>query len=226
MKLLANGKDNTKLNKSVKRFSRFDVYSLSLYPNKLICESATKECLSLCLKSAGMGVFPNVINGRQAKTIFFMKEKEKFLVQLKKEITNSIKRSAKRKRTAAFRLNMMSDVDWLSLGIPQAFPNAQFYDYTKVAGRCFRQLPANYHLTFSHSGENLEECKRILGLGLANIAVVFKDSLPKRWLGKKVIDGTTHDMRFLDPKGVIVGLVALGKAKKAGAESKFVVTHA
>jgi hypothetical protein len=27
---------------------------------------------------------------------------------------------------------------------------------------------------------------------------------------KKVIDGDRHDLRFLDPKGVIVGLVAKG----------------
>ena len=39
---------------------------------------------------------------------------------------------------------------------------------------------------------------------------VFKDKLPKHWMRKKVIDGDRHDLRFLDPKGVIVGLVAKG----------------
>jgi hypothetical protein len=45
------------------------------------------------------------------------------------------------------------------------------------------------------------------------VAVVF-DKLPETYLGKPVIDGDVSDLRFLDPKGVIVGLKAKGKAKK------------
>ena len=44
--------------------------------------------------------------------------------------------------------------------------------------------------------------------------VVFRDSLPKTYLGFPVVDGTKGDQRYLDKKGVIVGLIALGKAKK------------
>jgi hypothetical protein len=43
---------------------------------------------------------------------------------------------------------------------------------------------------------------------------VFKNKLPKKYLNKKVIDGDEHDLRFLDPKNSIVGLLAKGKAKK------------
>jgi len=43
--------------------------------------------------------------------------------------------------------------------------------------------------------------------------VVF-DTLPTKWAGVKVIDGTETDLRFLDDEGVVVGLVAKGKAKK------------
>jgi hypothetical protein len=45
-----------------------------------------------------------------------------------------------------------------------------------------------------------------------NVAALF-DSLPETFLGFPVIDGTEHDLRFMDPKGVIVGLVPKGKAK-------------
>jgi hypothetical protein len=46
-----------------------------------------------------------------------------------------------------------------------------------------------------------------------NIAAVFKE-LPEKYIGRPVINGDETDLRFLDPKGVIVGLKAKGKAKK------------
>jgi hypothetical protein len=45
------------------------------------------------------------------------------------------------------------------------------------------------------------------------VAVVFK-SVPETYLGRPVINGDETDLRFLDPRGVIVGLKAKGKAKK------------
>jgi hypothetical protein len=53
-----------------------------------------------------------------------------------------------------------------------------------------------------------------------NVAVVF-DRLPETFLGRKVIDGTLTDLRFLDEQGVVVGLEAKGKAKTD--QSGFVV---
>jgi hypothetical protein len=45
-----------------------------------------------------------------------------------------------------------------------------------------------------------------------NVAVVF-DELPKTYLGYEVINGDDTDLRFLDKKGVVVGLKAKGKGK-------------
>jgi len=47
-----------------------------------------------------------------------------------------------------------------------------------------------------------------------NMAVVFRDKLPDTFRGLRVIDGDKDDLRFLDPKGVVVGLIAKGRAKK------------
>jgi len=38
------------------------------------------------------------------------------------------------------------------------------------------------------------------------------DVLPDTYMGRRVIDGTEHDLRFLDPENVVVGLTANGKA--------------
>jgi hypothetical protein len=49
------------------------------------------------------------------------------------------------------------------------------------------------------------------------VAYVFKDKLPKKYLGRRVIDGDKHDLRYMDPRGVVIGLVAKGKARKVTA---------
>jgi hypothetical protein len=54
-----------------------------------------------------------------------------------------------------------------------------------------------------------------------NVAMVFENKLPTTYKGKKVINGDENDLRFLDSKNVIVGLVAKGKGKKD--DSGFVI---
>ena len=98
------------------------------------------------------------------------------------------------------------------------FPDVQFYDYTKHPNR--KNIPSNYHLTFSRAEDNGEDIKQALKNGL-NIAVVFEKYLPETFLGLPVIDGDKNDLRFLDPDNSIGGLVAKGKAKKD--ETGFVI---
>ena len=75
------------------------------------------------------------------------------------------------------------------------------------------EFPENYHLTFSRSEHNDSLCQMVLELG-GNVAVVFRNQLPKTWKGFEVINGDETDLRFLDKKGVIVGLIEKGLAKK------------
>jgi hypothetical protein len=92
-------------------------------------------------------------------------------------------------------------------------PDVQFYDYTKVLNY-FDHDKKNYHVTFSDSGTNYTDQVEAMTKYFANVAVVFKDKLPSRWMSRKVIDGDKHDLRFKDPSGVIVGLVAKGLGRK------------
>ena len=45
------------------------------------------------------------------------------------------------------------------------------------------------------------------------MAVVFSGVLPAAYMGQRVVNADDHDLRFLDPKGVICGLKAKGDAK-------------
>jgi hypothetical protein len=97
-----------------------------------------------------------------------------------------------------------------------AFPNVQFYDYTKILGRKVKNIP-NYHLTFSAADGNDADVAKAIEQGY-NVATVFgikkTEPMPESYNGRPVFNGDDSDLRFLDPKGVIVGLYAKGKAKK------------
>jgi hypothetical protein len=117
-----------------------------------------------------------------------------------------------------FRLNGTSDLAWEKYPVPHhgknifdAFSTLQFYDYTKVLGRKVAGID-NYHLTFSAADGNDADVQKAVAQGM-NVAVVF-DKLPETYMGKTVFNADDTDLRFLDPKGVILGLKAKGRAKK------------
>ena len=115
-------------------------------------------------------------------------------------------------------MNGTSDLPWHRMKVDgggslmQLHPDVQFYDYTKVLNYLDHNLK-NYDVTFSDSGRNNSDIKAAIAKG-ANVAVVFQDRLPRRWMQRRVINGDKHDLRFKDPCGVIVGLVAKGQGRK------------
>jgi hypothetical protein len=215
---------NTKIRKGEK--SGYKTAGIHLAPHKLsghnTCVAASKGCAAACLNTAGMGAYSTVQAARIKKTKMFFEDRGNFLNTLVKEIQSAIKKAKKNGMTPAFRLNLTSDIAWEKITINnqtimEMFPDVNFYDYTKIPRRMLNFLngkfPKNYHLTFSRSENNQTHADIVMGCG-GNVAVVFRGKLPDTYKGKKVIDGDENDLRFLDPKGVIVGLVEKGKAKK------------
>jgi hypothetical protein len=154
---------------------------------------------------------------RLRKTKMFFEQRDAFMAGLVKDIKLGIKQAEKKGMIPAFRLNGTSDLSWEKYEVAdgknvfQLFPEVQFYDYTKVLGRKVSDIK-NYHLTFSNADGNLNDVLAAQKAGL-NIAVVF-DKLPQKYLSWNVVDGDETDLRFLDPKAVIVGLKAKGRARK------------
>ena len=182
-----------------------------------VCPMASEGCKKACLYTAGHGAFSNVQQGRINKTRWFMQDRQSFLTQLKKEISNHIKNCDKKGFIPCVRLNGTSDISWENYDIIQAFPNVQFYDYTKIYKRALKyvngQYPSNYHITYSLNEDNKKEAFEILKLR-GNISAVFRKYLPKEYKGYKVINADDTDLRFTDDNNVIAGLVAKGQAKK------------
>ncbi len=233
MNLLSTG--NPKVLKGLKQ--GFNTYILHLAPAALsgynTCPKATHGCAAACLNTAGRGGMfkkgetTNAIQkARIRKTIFFFEERAGFMEWLVKDIELAIKQSAKKDLVPVFRLNGTSDIAWekysvirngvIYTNIFNAFPEVQFYDYTKMLNRKVNGIP-NYQLTFSAADGNDNDVAKAVAQGY-NVAVVFglkkTEAMPESYLGRPVFNGDESDLRFLDPKGVVVGLYAKGKAKK------------
>ncbi len=179
-----------------------------------VCPKASPECAAACLNTSGRGQMGSVQKARINKTNLFWTNKNAFLWQLSNEIEQLKKRAANQGYKFAVRLNGTSDLPFHRMKVDgggslmQLHPDVQFYDYTKVLNYLDHDYE-NYNVTFSDSGRNNADIAAALKKG-ANVAVVFKDKLPKKWMKRKVINGDLHDLRFKDPRGVIVGLVAKG----------------
>jgi hypothetical protein len=193
------------------------------------CRWSSIGCAASCLDTSGLGIMSNVQASRIKKTQFFFRDKVAFMTLLLKEVRAAVKSAEKKGMIPCFRFNLTSDLPWEKIkiegkSIMEHFPTCQFYDYTKGVDRMSAflagEFPPNYHLTFSRSEDNEALVDAVLASG-GNVAAVFRGSLPTTWKGKPVVSGDESDLRFLDPKGVIVGLVEKGMAKKD--ETGFVI---
>lgn len=192
-----------------------------------VCPKASAGCAAACLNTAGRGIYTKVQNARIAKTNRFFADRNSFMNQLVKDVEKLIRKASRENMIPAVRLNGTSDLPFEKFpvirngvkyaSIHDAFPDVQFYCYTKILGRKAALSKANYHLTFSLSENNDKDALKALEEGY-NVAVVMNtkrnEAKPVTWGGYPVIDGDETDLRFLDANGGhVVALTAKGKAR-------------
>lgn len=208
-----------------------------------VCMYRSAGCTAACLNTAGHGgIVPagktlatnEVQLARVARTITFFVNRFLFNAVFVREVAQHVRRALKNGLTPAVRPNGTSDLPWERLRLNDGrtilatFPTVQFYDYTKHPDRALANArgehPSNYFLCFSRSETNWSDCESVLAAG-GNVAVVFNICHCKRackheiadgltYRGYRVISGDHDDLRFLDERGVIVGLKAKGLAKQ------------
>lgn len=244
-RLLTRGDKNIKLAKGKKK--GYITMGLPLAPANTsgyqVCPHSSAGCRAACIFESGHAmIFPLINRGRAARTRLWFEQRNEFKSRLLNELGLAVKRAAKHRRLLAVRLNVFSDIPWERV-FPEVFagfPSVQFYDYTKNPARMRRfiggQFPPNYYLTFSRSENNEADCLEVLKAG-GNVTVVFDCStnnrwqntlrkLPPEWKGFEVIDGDYTDLRFLDPRGVVVGLFAkMTRGNRKGIEKGFIVRN-
>jgi hypothetical protein len=195
-----------------------------------VCPYASEGCVAACLNTAGRGgIFAKgaatnaIQEARKRKTRALFADRPAFLATLAAEVRRFAQKARNSGLKPALRLNGTSDLAWERLA-PDVLAVARaegvtLYDYTKSEARAKAQA---YPLTFSRSERTTDAQIRDLTSRGVNVAVVFDRSVTtaqrqriarERW-GADVIDGDASDLRFLDPRGVIVGLTAKGRARK------------
>lgn len=207
-----------------------------------LCPDSTPGCEESCLFTAGRAALDDRINqARIKRTITFVLNKAGYWSQLIRDVEALIRAAERKQLIPCIRLNGTSDQPWErmlikgtgtaydGMTILEAFPNVQFYDYTKTIDRMDTrnasgvQVPDNYYLLASYSEKMTQWTMeyQLLDRG-KNVAVVFRVcqhrgncgcALPESWKGHKVINGDASDVRFEDEQGVIVGLKAKGDAR-------------
>lgn len=185
---------------------------------KNLCSRSTPGCRASCLISSGR--LPTGRSAQSWKTGLYLNGWTSFRAALYEDIVRGKRKADRMGVGLVVRLDGTSDTG-MARRIAPAFPDVQFVDYTKVERRyeswMLGHCPSNWHLTFSWSERNERECREYLEAG-GTVAVPFDvkkgEPLPKRFLGKEVTDGDLHDLRHLDPKGVVVGLRVKGRGRR------------
>ena len=202
-----------------------------------LCPHSSAGCRALCLGmySGQAAMVKDLENGtnavresRIAKAQWFMSDRSAFMSEMAQHIRAMVRKADRENKELVVRPNGSTDIAFERVptdngqSLPNRFSELQFVDYTKSMRRVLDpKRPANYHLTFSLSETNKAEAEQVRAAGF-NVAVVFGHGQPKRFMGHRVIDGTEHDLRHLDPQPVIVGLDPKG-SKAKNDKSGFVV---
>ena len=103
--------------------------------------AAIAQCIEACLYTAGRGQMSNVQTARQRKAEWFYRDRESFMQQLYQDVKKFEAYCVKRGITPVIRLNGTTDIRWELIKntdgqcIMEAFPNVQWYDYTKISNR-------------------------------------------------------------------------------------------
>lgn len=228
MTLLTKGIASPKLAKD-QRYLTYILYLASATYRPELCPNAG-ECKQYCLiTKAGRGAIGGPDNAiqraRKRKSDWLLDNPIEFKAQLVREIRNAVKYARKVNLPLAIRLNGGSDLDWSD--IYAQFPDVQFYEYTKRPNLAINlnRLP-NVHVTYSHNERTTDRILTTMMLMKINIAMVFNvkkgKDLPLKVGTIDVIDGDLSDLRFLDRKGIIVGLRLKSLRKVDATKSVFV----
>lgn len=197
-----------------------------------VCAWSVVDCVAGCLNTSGRGGIDLDASGwneqqaaRIRRTARLVLDPDAFASDLLKEVAAHARRAGRLGLTPALRLNGTSDVPYhrtmpeLVAAIREQ--GVRLYDYTK------RPIPDavdhGIDVTYSYPGGSGAAARRFLEGG-GRVAVVFDvdarkgGPLPSEWLAPwggtyPVIDGDAHDLRFLDPSGVVVGLRAKGRLR-------------
>lgn len=200
-----------------------------------LCKWATPGCIATCLgEKSGRLAFKTGRPPQAWKTALFLGAYDSFLALALFDMGSLARKARALGAQAALRFDGASDTGVAQALIPHAqAQGVQLWDYTKSIGRAQAQnLPGDtWHVTLSYPGKDKRTGRPALTapyighvVGGGSCAVVVDvpkgKALPTTWWGLPAIDGDLSDLRFLDPKGVVVLLRTKGSKRNARAAKR------
>jgi len=227
----ANVNSSQKIEKGRKQ--NFDTLVLYLSASKNagvdLCKFASTGCRLACLVASGHALIDrrsgkNKIDvSRIVKSWLSIYQKDIAETVLCAEIESAKKRAKRKGRKFSVRLNGTSDIDFYN--VINAFPDVQFYDYTKDPERI--EL-ANYHLTFSYSQANqarINHYKQAIARGQSIAFPVIASDFEQACTLPDCYSMDETDLRFLDNAGKYGILKAkVTENLKDGVKNKFLLS--
>lgn len=194
---------------------------------KTLCAHSTDACREGCLFTAGRGQTPRVRDARLRRTRWYLDDRSDFLARLYHELADLQRVADSNDMALAIRLNGTSDIFWEremlgGLTLFEALDRATFFDYSRSPAQ-HRRVPPNWRLTFSLADDPLAFALDHLRAGRNVAAVVPQADIagaPESFtLGDTtvhVVNGDSHDLRFLDPSPALVLLKPKGRLRRGG----------
>ena len=194
-----------------------------------LCKFASTGCRLACLVASGHALLESragkntIAISRIVKTWLTVYRRDIAESVLCAEIESAKKRAEKRGRKFAVRINGTSDLCFND--VINAFPNVQFYDYTKDPERV--ALP-NYHLTFSYadlSKVRIKHYRQALKRGQSIAFPVIASDFEEACEMPDCYSMDNTDLRFLDNSGKYGILKAkVTNDLQAGVKNKFILS--
>ena len=220
---------SAKIKKGLKK--DYATYVMYLSPYKSIfgnvCPNG-EHCYKPCLNTSGrvkMDIHEfKILRARYLRTMLFYVNREYFNQWLFDEIESH----SKRNKNFMVRLNGTSDLSPLmfkvdGVNVLDRFKDVLFYDYTKIQNRInVSTKHSNYHLTFSFNGHNMDECRRMMALGI-NVSIVIDGAMPKMFMNKPVFSMDDTDLRPLDEAKGCFGYLKLKQTLNKEYDTKFII---
>ena len=222
-------------NREIDGLSHYWVISLELTPNERTCPYAFAKGLECtnngfgCLNTSGHGGAPTVKNKRNWRTEMVLDNWDQAYSMIKADLAVAYAVADSRGDTLAVRLDTFSSLHLWSRDEfydevikPYQEKGVIFYDYIKSPlARIKQGIERGIDLTVSFT-EYTTPKKLAQYLEIARVAVVFDGEIPDYWNGYKVINGDSHDLRFTESHGSIIGLKSkvIAKGRKHADNSK------
>lgn len=175
-----------------------------------LCKGSTRGCRTMCLTKSGRLAMDVSQRAAFVRSYIWQTDLELFEFLVDAELLGWKRRIGDDVLVCRIYGTHDGQVERDLPNLVRQNPEVIFNDYTKLDIPTGWAEPNVYRIVSGTEFTTAADVQALVEQGL-NITIPFdckKGELPTEWHGARVVSGDDHDLRFLDPSGVVVGLAA------------------